>query len=70
MPNYKNKLKSPAYIEAKVVGKNGRLIGEFRLKPSTVLWRPSQESKYFAVPLSQFHEWITSESTKAKRLDR
>ena len=67
MPKYSNSFGGPEYREASIYDDSGHLIGELRIKPSSVSWRPSGMSKYFTVPLGKFHQWITDGLTNASR---
>jgi len=67
MPEYKNKFGSPSYIEETVYSNDGGTIGTIRIKPSSVLWKPSGQRRYYAVTLDEFSGWITAEGTGARR---
>jgi hypothetical protein len=67
MPAYKYSFKAPAYQELKIQDEKQRLIGELRLKPSSILWKPANAQKYYAVPLDVFREWIEGGNSGAKR---
>jgi hypothetical protein len=70
MPEYKNKFKGPAYIEEVIVDEDGTVIGTIRIKPSSVLWKPANAQKFFAVPLDKFAEWIASNGAGAKKVTK
>jgi hypothetical protein len=66
MPAYKNKFKSPSHIEEVIVDDSGT-IGTIRIKPVSILWKPSSERKFFRVSLIKFNDWITSKASGATR---
>ena len=68
MPTYKNRISSPEHVEHKIVDEKGSPIGTFRLKPSSVLWRPKGKGKFYAVSLDKFRNWIMDPETKAGRV--
>lgn len=70
MPAYTNKFEQPQHMQGKILGPAGRLVGTMRIKPSSVLWKPSGAHDFYAVPLDRFTEWIKSPKTQAERVDR
>jgi hypothetical protein len=66
MPEYRNHIKSPAFIEATICDDNNSPIGTIRIKPSSILWKSKGKKKYKMVPLSSFIKWINSPLTKTK----
>ncbi len=67
MPSYNNQFTSPAYIEETINDSAGKVIGKIRIKPSSVLWKPKNQQKFYSVSLDQFADWITNPATKAGR---
>lgn len=65
MPSYVMKFRSPTFIEETIVNKDGEVVGTIRVKPSSILWKPSGQHKYFSVSLDKFTEWIKSQDTGA-----
>lgn len=75
MPKYNNSFRNPKHVEQTIVTEDGdtdneSVIGTVRLKPSTVLWKPSGAHRFFSVPLQKFTEWIQAPSTKATRVKK
>ncbi len=68
MPKYNNCFASPAYIEETICDEDGKVIGKLRIKPSGVLWKPSNARQYYSVPLETFTAWITDKTTAANRV--
>jgi hypothetical protein len=68
MPKYKNAFKSPDFLEETIVNDKGDVVGTIRIKPSSVLWRPSGKHKFLAVPLDRFKAWITDPTTQAQEV--
>jgi hypothetical protein len=67
MPKYNNRFQSPTYLEETIQDENGTTVGSIRIKPSSVLWRPTNAQKFYAVSLDEFSTWITDPATGAKR---
>ena len=67
MPRYLNQFASPTFIEETVLDQTGGVVGTVRLKPSSVLWRPLGQHKFYSVSLDAFAKWITDPKTKATR---
>jgi hypothetical protein len=69
MPKYKNSLRAPEFEEVAFVGEeeDGRkaVIGHLRIKPSSIMWKPTGAHKYHRVSLQKFTDWITHPDTKA-----
>ena len=36
----------------------GGKIGELRIKPSSILWKPKGKHQFFSAPLDKFRKWI------------
>ena len=66
MPKYINRFTSPKYLEETIVNDAGT-VGTIRVKPSSVLWKPSGAQKYYNVSMEKFVGWITDASTKATK---
>jgi hypothetical protein len=45
----------------------GNKIGEIRIKPSSILWKPKGKQKYSAISLDEFAEWITTNGKLVKQ---
>jgi hypothetical protein len=65
MSKYKNRFASPNFIQETITGKKGKKIGVIRIKPSSVLWKPSGERQFYSVTLERFAAWITNKKTGA-----
>ena len=71
MPTYKNSFRAPEFEEVVIVEHNEdddstAIIGHLRVKPSSVMWKPTGAHKYHRVSLKKFTDWITSEDANAK----
>lgn len=44
----------------------GKKIGELRVKPSSILWKPKGAHKYFSVTLDDFAAWMKDKQQVAK----
>ena len=59
MPKSTNKfLEAVCYDHVVVSADDNSKIGELRIKPSSVLWKPKSAQKYHSVSLDDFAEWI------------
>jgi hypothetical protein len=67
MPEYANRFASPTFFEETILDREGGVVGIIRIKPSSVLWKPRGEHKYYSVSLERFADWITSGSCDARR---
>ena len=63
----KNQFAAQKYVEEAILDEDERRIGLIRIKPSSVLWKPRSEHKFYCVSLDEFVDWITSASTAARR---
>jgi hypothetical protein len=67
MPKYNNSFRSPGHIEERIVDGEGSVIGTIRVKPSSVLWKPTNARKFHSVSLKKFTDWIEDPATGAKK---
>jgi len=67
MPKYNNSFTAPSHIEETVVDKNDKIVGTIRVKPSSVLWKPKGQQRFFCVSLADFAAWITNPTTGADK---
>ena len=67
MPKYKNQFAGPNFVQETIITQEGTIIGVIRIKPSTILWKPSGEQKFYCVPLGRFTRWIMSRRANATR---
>lgn len=68
MPRYKNRFSAPTHIEEIILDENNNTVGTIRVKPSSILWKPVGQRKFYAVPLDKFTSWIVSTTAKASRV--
>ena len=64
MPAFKNRFASPNFLEETIIEQAGSKIGVIRIKPSSVLWKPSGEHQFYSVTLDRFIGWITNPRTR------
>jgi hypothetical protein len=67
MARFKNRFGRPNYLEETIIERAGSRIGVIRIKPSSVLWKPSGKKQFYSVTLDKFSDWITSRRTHAER---
>jgi hypothetical protein len=67
MPSYANQFRAPVFQEQTIVNKRGKTIGVIRIKPSSVLWKPSGKSTFYSVSLNNFTKWISHPKTPANK---
>jgi len=70
VPKYLNKFKTPDHVEETIVNEIGATVGTIRVKPSSLLWKPTGQHKFYAVSLDRFTSWITDAETGAKRVKK
>jgi len=68
MPKSKNQFAGPNFFEETILDKEGNKIGDIRIKPSTVLWKPSGDHLFYSVTLDTFVQWIKKRRTGAKKV--
>jgi hypothetical protein len=67
MPASVNSFKEPESYDHEIYQKNPReRIGELRVKPSSILWKPKGAQKYFSASLKEFAEWMKDKPQVAK----
>jgi hypothetical protein len=49
-----------AYDHKIVDAEDGHVIGELRVKPSSLLWKAKGAHQYLSAPLDEFTDWITA----------
>jgi hypothetical protein len=67
MAKYLNRFARPNFVEETITGQRGEKIGVIRIKPSSVLWKPSGERQFYSITIDHFEKWITSKRTDAER---
>jgi len=70
MPKYKYEFAGPNFVEEKIITRRGATVGFIRIKPSSVLWKPSGERQFYSVGTDDFIKWIKSRRTGAARTSR
>lgn len=70
MPKYTNEFQNPEYSEETILDSNKEVIGTIRIKPSSVMWKPSGKHKFLAVPLDKFTAWIADKATGATEVKK
>jgi hypothetical protein len=67
MPGSVNAFGEPESYDHTIYEKaSGNKIGELRVKPSSILWKPKGAHKYFSVSLDEFALWMKDKKTVAK----
>jgi hypothetical protein len=67
MPKYNNAFRGPEYIEQMILDGEGSVVGTIRIKPSGVLWKPSNARKFHSVSLKKFVAWIEHPDTTSRK---
>jgi len=68
MPKSTNKFVAAESYDYEIADANGGgKIGELRLKPSSLLWKPKGAHQYYSVSLSDFAEWAESKNHKVNK---
>jgi hypothetical protein len=68
MPPSKYKFLEPVSYDH-LIGESpsGGKIGEIRIKPSSLLWKPKGQQKYYSASLDDFAEWIVKFGKQVKQ---
>ena len=62
MPKSKNRFVQPMSYDFVIEAADGsRKIGELRIKPSSILWKPKSAQQYRSVTLEDFELWIVAQ---------
>ena len=65
MPASVNTFKEPESYDLEIYQKKPReRVGELRVKPSSILWKPKGAQKYSSVSLEKFAEWMMMKDKK------
>jgi hypothetical protein len=68
MPTSKYKFLEPGSYDHEIGEANGSgKVGELRLKPSSILWKPKGKQKYFSISIDQFAVWIEANGNQVKQ---
>jgi hypothetical protein len=67
MPDSVNVFGEPQSYDHTIYKKlSGAKVGEIRVKPSSILWKPKGAHKYSSVSLEDFAEWMKSKQQVSK----
>ena len=55
------------FEDFEILGRNGRKVGEIRVKPSGVLWAPKGAHKWLGVNLQTFATFMTQKGRPQKK---
>jgi hypothetical protein len=67
MPSSVNVFGEPESYDILIYEKDSKnKVGEFRVKPSSILWKPRGAHKYFSASLDEFIEWMKDKKTAIK----
>jgi hypothetical protein len=59
MPDAKYRFSEQESYDHKIVDADDKTaIGQLRIKPSSILWKPKGHQKFYKVSLDRFREWI------------
>ena len=53
-----NNFRPRKYEDHEIVDDDNRVVGHIRVKPSGILWAPSNSKLWYGVSLEQFATWI------------
>jgi hypothetical protein len=67
MPASIYKFLEPGSYDHEIGDAQWRKVGKLRVKPSSILWKPKGQQKYFAVSIDDFAEWIKGKGTLVKQ---
>ena len=62
-----NNFRPRKYEDHEIVDEDNNVVGHIRVKPSGILWAPSNSKRWYGVSLAQFAHWIES---AGKRQDK
>jgi hypothetical protein len=68
MPDAKYRFSEQESYDHKIVDANDKTaIGQLRIKPSSILWKPKGQQKFLKVSLDNFAEWISQNGKKVNQ---
>ena len=62
-----NSFRPRKFEDFEIVDGNEKVVGHVRVKPSGVLWAPSNAKVWYGVPLKKFAEFMESNGTKQNK---
>lgn len=66
----KNRFKEPQQYDHEIIDEDGAKVGEVRVTPTSIKWKPKGKHKYLQVSLRRFAEWIESDDSEAKAVQK
>ena len=61
-----NNFRPRKYEDHEIVDGNNKVVGHIRVKPSGILWAPSNSKQWYGVSLNEFSEWIEKQGKRQK----
>jgi hypothetical protein len=65
--NRVNSLKPRKFVDHQIVNHSGRMVGHVRVKPSSILWSPTDGRDWYGIPLKKFAEYLELNGKKQKK---
>ena len=62
-----NKFDWPKHEDHQVLDSAGKAVGEIRIKPSGIMWRPKGKHSWHRITLEQFAEFAVENGTKQSK---
>lgn len=62
-----NNFRPRKFEDHEIVDQNNNVIGHVRVKPSGILWAPSNSKVWYGVSLNQFAKFIEANGKKQKK---
>jgi hypothetical protein len=62
-----NNFASPKYVDHKILDKNGKAVGEIRIKPSGILWCPKGKHSWYGLSLEAFAKYAEENGKEQKK---
>ncbi len=62
-----NAFRPKKYEDHSIVDGKGRVVGHIRVKPSNVLWAPSNSKLWYGVSLKRFSEFMKAHGKRQKK---
>jgi len=68
MPTSKYKFHEPVSYDHIISEEaSGNKVGELRLKPSSILWKPKGQQQFFVASLDEFSAWIVAKNKRVSK---
>ena len=62
-----NSFRPRKYEDHEIVDGDGKVVGHVRVKPSGVLWAPSNSKTWYGIPINDFAKYMEANGKKQEK---